>query len=338
MGTQSRVTRRGGRLAGLLTLLLLAPLAAELLQVYLADLGGLGSLLFVWLFFVPLYGGAAVLIRETAVRTGRGWSGRLLLAAAFGVAMTTLIDGSLFTTARTDIDDWDTYVGAASVGGIGWSAAVAWVGGHVLMSVGAPIAVAEGVARDPRPWLGRVGLAVVAVLFVAVAGFIHGDQWQSNTVVTTPTRYAGAALVIGALIALAASPIGRPAPKRARRSPSGRACVPIGFVALAAFDFVPLSWAGLVLAVALLATMAVLAARWARSPDWSTGRIAALAYGALVARTITGFLSPLPQDTTPAQKLAQNLTYALLIGALGVLLWWRQRDTPRHQGEDTLAA
>lgn len=274
MGTQSRVTRRGGRLAGLLTLLLLAPLAAELLQVYLADLGGLGSLLFVWLFFVPLYGGAAVLIRETAVRTGRGWSGRLLLAAAFGVAMTTLIDGSLFTTARTDIDDWDTYVGAASVGGIGWSAAVAWVGGHVLMSVGAPIAVAEGVARDPRPWLGRVGLAVVAVLFVA----------------------------------------------------------------LAAFDFVPLSWAGLVLAVALLATMAVLAARWARSPDWSTGRIAALAYGALVARTITGFLSPLPQDTTPAQKLAQNLTYALLIGALGVLLWWRQRDTPRHRGEDTLAA
>lgn len=94
------------RRTGILAVLLLAPVSAELLQAYLGDLGGPVSLIFVVLFFAPLYGGAALLIREISVRTGRGWRGRLLLAAAFGVAMPTVIDLSLFTPHRDDVDDW----------------------------------------------------------------------------------------------------------------------------------------------------------------------------------------------------------------------------------------
>ena len=72
----------------MVALLLGAPVCAELLQAYLDITGDpcsrWCSLVF---FFAPLYGGAAVLIREVAVRTGRGWPGRLLLAAAFGLLM-----------------------------------------------------------------------------------------------------------------------------------------------------------------------------------------------------------------------------------------------------------
>ncbi|MFT3873259.1 MAG: hypothetical protein QM714_11540 [Nocardioides sp.] len=69
-----------GRAVGIVTTMLLAPVTAELLQAYLGDLGGPVGLVFVVPFFAPLYGGAALLIREVSVRTGRGWPGRLLMA------------------------------------------------------------------------------------------------------------------------------------------------------------------------------------------------------------------------------------------------------------------
>lgn len=97
-------------MTGVLVLLLLAPVSAELLQAYLGDLGGPFGMVFLVLFLAPLYGGAGLLIREIAARTGRGWPGRLLLAGAFGVAMPTLIDGSLFTPVMPDVDDWSTIV------------------------------------------------------------------------------------------------------------------------------------------------------------------------------------------------------------------------------------
>jgi len=80
---------------------LLAPVFAELIQAYLGDLGGVFGLLFFVVFLAPLYGGAVLLIREVTVRTGRGWPSRLLLATAFGVAMPTLVDVSLWSPRTT---------------------------------------------------------------------------------------------------------------------------------------------------------------------------------------------------------------------------------------------
>lgn len=62
-----------GRVIGVVAVLLLAPITAELLQAYLGDLGGPGGLIFLVVFLAPLYGGAALLTREVSVRTGRGW-------------------------------------------------------------------------------------------------------------------------------------------------------------------------------------------------------------------------------------------------------------------------
>ncbi len=153
-----RASRRT-RCIGVVSLLLGAPVCAELLQGYLDITGDLGGALFLVVFFAPMYGGAAVLIREVAVRTGRGWPGRLLLAAAFGVLMTTVIDSSTFTPAVPEIDYWDDIMSSTLIGGVSAYALTTWVLGHALMSVGAPLAVVEGLlpAGRDRPWLGRTG-------------------------------------------------------------------------------------------------------------------------------------------------------------------------------------
>lgn len=48
-----------------------APITAEYLQAYLTSTGDLIELAFGLVIFAPLYGGAALVIREVAVRTGR---------------------------------------------------------------------------------------------------------------------------------------------------------------------------------------------------------------------------------------------------------------------------
>jgi hypothetical protein len=64
---------KGGKIAPVLVLLVLAPWTGEFLlgSSPLGNLWGLPLIL-------PLYGGGALLIRETVIRTGRGWTAILL--------------------------------------------------------------------------------------------------------------------------------------------------------------------------------------------------------------------------------------------------------------------
>ena len=70
-----------------LALFVLAPWAAE------CSWGGFTAVdfLIVIVFLGPMYGGAAILIRETARRTGGGWPMIVLLALAYGILQVTLI-------------------------------------------------------------------------------------------------------------------------------------------------------------------------------------------------------------------------------------------------------
>ncbi len=309
---------RLGRLGPVLGVAALAPVTAELLQAYLGDIGGVFGLVAVVVFLAPLYGGAALLIREIAVRTGRGWPGRLLLATAFGVAMPTLVDVSLFTVHRPDIDDWEQIVSAAPVGSIGISAVVTWVGGHALMSIAAPLATVESLSQTRGPWLGKIGLAVTATLMLLVAAAVHHDQVSSYDVKVDALHYAVSAAVVTGLVALALTPLGRPV-RRAhiQSAPQPWVCAAVGLVLIAAFDLVPLSWLGVAIDLTVLALGGSLVLRWSRSPGWDRSRIATLTFGGLLARTLIGFLAPLPQNTTWAAKISQNLLYLALVLALG---------------------
>lgn len=310
----------GSRWLGVGLLLALAPLTAELLAAYLGDLGGVFGLLFLIAFMAPLYGGAALLIREVAVRRGLGWPGRLLLAAAFGVAMPTIIDISLFTPTRDDIDYWSDIMAAATLGGLSMYAVVTWVGGHVVMSVFAPTVVAETLGRRPGPWLGWVGLVVTTIAMLLIALAIHQDT-DGKTVTASGLDYAISAAVVLGLIGLALTPLGRPLTKVAgRRAAPVWACAVGGFVAMVCFDLSPMSWPGVVFAVAVIVVAGGLIGRLARSPLWSQAQMAALAFGALLARTCIGMLSPLPVNTTWAEKITQHVIYLTVVLLLGWLM------------------
>ncbi|WP_229073371.1 hypothetical protein [Actinoplanes sp. DH11] len=144
-------------------LLVLAPWAAE------CSWGGFAVTDFpvVILFLAPLYGGAAVLVREVARRTGGGWPAMVLLAGAFGIVQAALVDQSLFNPGFLDDTEFADQAQAAAatlVPVFGFSAdqAVTFIGNHVLLSICAPIMLVESALRPAerrRPWLRRRGLS-----------------------------------------------------------------------------------------------------------------------------------------------------------------------------------
>ncbi|MFG1801677.1 hypothetical protein ACGFI4_16085 [Micromonospora carbonacea] len=115
----------------------------------------------VLIFLSPLYGGAALLVRETARRTGGGWPAIVLLAAAFGVVQAGLVDQSLFNTGfldDTECAEFDSAAAQTRVPVLGFSVGQAfdYVGNHVALSICAPIAIVESLVsphRRQQPWL-----------------------------------------------------------------------------------------------------------------------------------------------------------------------------------------
>jgi len=188
-----------------LLVLLLAPVTAEYLIGYDDITGNAVALVFGIFFFAPLYGAPAVLIREVTRRRGLGWPTILLLATAFGVIEAGLVDQSLFDPAYRDISYWDDLRDPTFLPCCGTSAymLLTFVGGHVLGSIAAPIAMAESwwPDRARRPWLGPIGLVVTALLWAAGSAFILIDQLGSTSFRISPTQLWGSVAVVLALVA-----------------------------------------------------------------------------------------------------------------------------------------
>ncbi|MFE2612646.1 hypothetical protein ACFXA2_03420 [Micromonospora chalcea] len=195
------------RLVPAIALLLLAPWTAE------CSWGGftLTGMPFVVLVLAPMYGGAALLIRETARRLGLGWPGIALLAAAFGVVQAGLVDQSLFNPGfldDTEFADTRAAAEASLVPGLGFSArqAVDYVGNHVVLTICAPIALVEsylGAGRRTRPWLGRPGLAVAALVWLGGSLLVFADDGGRKNFLASPAQLAFATGVALALITAA---------------------------------------------------------------------------------------------------------------------------------------
>jgi len=325
-----------------IALLLGAPVFAELLQTYLPNTQTALDVLLVLVFLAPLYGGAALLIREVALRTGRGWPGRLLLAAAFGALMARFVDGSLLTPVNPQIDYWDDIMSSTRIGRFSAYAAISWVTGHVVMSVGAPLVLVEALLPDgrTRPWLGRVGLVVVVALGAGVALLIHNDP-DGGAVRATALDYLVCVVVILVLIAAAMSPLGRSSTSvEGRRAGRPLLLGLAGFGLMAGFDMVPISWVGVLLAGLLVAAAVSLVAARSRSPQWTWRHLAAFTFGAVLARTCTGFFAPVPQGVDLGAKLAQNVVFLLVVLGLGALLWVRTREpvlTSRRDDASTVS-
>jgi hypothetical protein len=258
------------RVAPAVGLFLLAPLVAEFL------LGNLPlTMLPALLVLAPLYGGGALLIRETVRRRGLGWPSLFLLALAYGVLEEGLTTQSLFNPnyAGQRLLDYG-FVPALGIG-LPWTLYVLTL--HTVWSISVPVSTVELLTpqRQTTPWLGRAGLAVTAVLFavgIAATTAFNLAQWPY---MATAPQLLGSALAVVLLVvaALRLPPRSGAAPRTAPGPAAPSGWLTGGFALLAGSLFVLLgSLPQSVPAAAVLALLALYAVvtlailRWSRRP------------------------------------------------------------------------
>jgi hypothetical protein len=284
-----------------------APLVAEFAS------GNL-PVVYVWLLviYAPLYGGAALFIRELGRRSARPWPVIFTLGLAYGVAEESFISFSLFNPDYADLRLLDFgWIPALGIGSW-WTTFVVLL--HAVWSICVPIALVEALAGDltDRPWLTPRGLAWALLAVVSGAAVTAAVTLSEDDFVPSSPQLAGAALAVMALVALAGV-LARTPPRRPPRgagdgaapagappelAASGQPVVPAGVtpgpqrVAAAAAGAALLFVAGAAQvgsALAVVAAYLVLVAggvaavrRWSACPGWSARHRLALAAGALV--------------------------------------------------------
>ncbi|MBA2955800.1 hypothetical protein GON03_15805 [Nocardioides sp. MAH-18] len=310
-----------------LGLLVLAPVCAEYLWGYDDSTGHPGTLVGNLLVFSPLYGAPALLIREAARRHGLGWPGILLMAAAFGVVQAGIVDQSMWSTDYRDIPYWDDMSEPTYLAPIGLSAylALTFVGGHVILSVGAPIALVETLTPRHRrePWLGPVALWVLALLYAAASALVLVDAHDTGEATATWGQLLASALAAVGLVVAAFRVGSRPAPIVPGRVPRPLLVLALAVVAMTGWVALPPTPAGTVL-VALLAVGVVLVVRrWSRRGDWGQRHVLALAGGAVVAAGGWAFLTTPIGEVSSQEKYGHNVALLLLVA--GLSLWGARR-------------
>lgn len=187
------------------------------------------------------------------------------------------------------------------------------LGLHAVWSISSPIAVVEG-RWGERPWLGRVGLAVVAVLAGLGAAATFAVSWLTGDHYLAPLpQLLAAAAVAGALVVVAFR-LPR-VPARARRPhPAGFV---VGLLVSSAFLLVrtttgtlsPVLTTGLLLGIAAVGVVVVARARRADPFGLGAGAVAAYCWHGMPAAVEAG----------PAAVVEQVVLVVLVLGLLGVL-------------------
>ncbi|MBD8605872.1 hypothetical protein IFT73_03320 [Aeromicrobium sp. CFBP 8757] len=286
----------------------------------------------VLLFLAPLYGSAALLVREVARRAGGGWPSMLMLAAAFGVVQAGVVDQSLFNPAYGRFD----FQHPVHVAGLDVSLyfLFAFVSGHVVASIATPIALAEAWTRAPsrrRPWLGRRGLPVVATVYVLASVVNHlgvkdeeGHGFQAAPVQTVAAVVAAALLVAGGVL-------WRRRDVTDVRVPSTVAVAAIGFAAY--LLYLPgESGAALAVGVVVAAGVVAVVGRWSTSPRWTDDHVTALAIGSVLVGVVMPFLvEPYDDGVTAGREIVQDTAAAVVCLAGVAVTWWRLRVLARRR-------
>lgn len=299
-------------------LFLLAPFVGEYLlgNVPITELVALP-------FLAPMYGGGALLVREIARRTGGGWPAILLLAAAYGTVEAGLVGQSLFNPPELDGVPPGAYVPAL---GLSAANALAFVGGHVIWSIGVPIAIVETFAREERreePWLGTAGLAVAVLIYCGGSWMIFDEIHSTEGFLARPAQLVGAAVAAVAFVG-AAFVVPRHRPVTGRPAPRWWVVGVLALAVSSAYVLRPESWLGVVLGLLALAVAAYVVDRWSRSAGWGARHRLALAGGLSLTYGWLGFvLNDLygrdPGSFVPGQIALTLCTIGLLSAAAVVV-------------------
>jgi hypothetical protein len=306
------------KISAVITLFFVAPFVAEYL---LGDLPL--KLLPVLILMAPMYGGGAVLIREVARRTGRGWPTMLVLGVAYMLIEEGLVGQSLFNHdyLRMQMHLLDhAYLPALGIGAW-WTLLMANL--HTFWSMGVSIALVEGLfpAEADAPWMGRVGDTIVAVLFVlgCVANF--GIGFKQNHFVASHAQLLSVCVLL-VLVVVSAFLI----PAGGRHDASG--AVPsawiTGVMALVlglGLMGAPPTWGWGAVAAMLGIDAIFLGLVWAlsRRAAWSTLQTLSLAAGGAVTYGFHAFLQkPLIPGSLLWARIGNGVFFAVALGLIAL--------------------
>lgn len=314
-------------------LLVLSPVGAEYLLGYDTSTGDPAALLVGLLFFVPLYGAPALLLREVAVRAGLRWPGVLLLATALGVVQAGVVDQSMFSLSYRQIEGWEEAARATLLEpwGVAVGNATSFLVGHAVWSFTVPIVLVQSLRPDAarRPWLRVPGLVAAALLYVVAALLVHVDHLETETDHASAGQVAGA-WAVAVLLGVAAVTLGRRvAPRRAGRVPPAGVLAGAGLVGGLLVTLAGETWAAVGVTATVLVVAGLALRRWARTDGWAGRHVAAVAAGALVARAAVGFLVVPLGDVPAGPKLAHN---AVALAGSVLLGWWAVRRSGPSAG------
>lgn len=322
---------RGKRFWPAIGLFFLSPLVAEYL------LGNLPiTALYAVIGLACLYGGGAVLIREVVRRQGWGYPSLVVLALAYGILEEGVTTQSPFNPNYVDQRLLDPgYIHFLGMGAP-WTVFVLSI--HTVWSIAVPIVLVEAVSKRPRePWLGKIGLWVFGMFFLAGAVGSTVLQLHNDPFRASPWQFAGVAVAIVGLV-VGAVRLGRGGagvgPALTSASLAGLRRVPgvwgVGVIALAvcsAFMVVsdldlPGWWSAAIYLVVWVASVSVVR-YWSRQELWSRQHVLALATGALLTYAWHGFPETPVLEASKTADLVGNGIFAGLALVLLVVAWRR---------------
>src|SRR5580700_843372 len=279
------------RLLPAIGLFFVAPLVAEFL---LGDLpiDMLGALV----VLAPMYGGGALVIREIVRRRGGGWLNIFALGLAYAIFEEAFTTQTLFNPNYLHLNLHllePAYIPALGIG-VWWTVHVLTL--HTVWSVSVSIALVEALAPDraTQPWLGRLGLAVTAALFLFGAAASAAIGLRQDSFRASSAQFVSAGIIFAGVVAASFR-----LPRRQVLDGPRLGFAPspwlAGAAALAAgsiFLVTPRQWGWCTVGVYafLYVVMIALVSRWSRSAGWSGLHRLALAGGAALAYAWHAFI------------------------------------------------
>jgi hypothetical protein len=279
-----------------------------------------------YLVMVPLYGAGALLVRELAVRWKAGWTGVILLGAAYGIIEEGIDVMSFFNTAWPDL-------GAAALygrwAGVSWVWTIHLTGYHAAFSIAIPILLVHLLFPGSRgePWMGCFGLLLFGCMLGAVV--LLGNLLMRNTIPYSPPAlpYCGSIIAVGLLVFAASrtrSP--RPAPESAAKPlPSPPWYGAAGFLAAVVFFFsvwiLPNTGASPFLAILMIllpagGVLAILDRSYRHGGSFTDTRKLALAFGGLM---FLALLTPITESRGIDPATGESFAGMICVGGTTIL-------------------
>jgi hypothetical protein len=322
-----KLTRNRGTFLAAVSLFFTAPLIAEfLLGVFPV------TMLPALIVLAPMYGGAALLIREVVRRTGRGWISIVILGLAYGLIEEGFATQSLFNPNYLSLNMHllqPAFIPQLGIGAL-WTVYVLTL--HAAWSIATPIALIEGFfpQKADRPWLSRTGLVVVALLFFAGVAAIGLTSYKKDHFVSSSAQFISAASLCVVLVLIAL---------RLPRSQSSRVggWVPspwlAGVVALAAASVVlvvprPWNWGAVAVILAVDLGMCGLGLVWGRREGWGAQQKLSLAAGAALAYAWHSFFQG---SVAGGSVVAMRISHGIFSASAVALIVLAARRTVAHR-------